>query len=71
MNICAKMNSRAQPNGLVIGQNLFDGVSEMSKYRFISDSEKLVVLKGEYNIYHVEKREKGTVINPFDRRSLD
>jgi class 3 adenylate cyclase len=71
MNICAKMNSKALPNGLIIGQNLFDRVSGMSEYTFIPDTEKLVVLKGEYNVYHVEKKEKRPVINPFERRPLD
>gem|GEM_PF-6525158 len=30
MNICAKINSKAQLNGFVIGQMLFDRVNDMS-----------------------------------------
>jgi hypothetical protein len=28
MNICAKINSKARPNGLVIGETLFDIVKD-------------------------------------------
>lgn len=71
MNICAKINSKAQPNGFVIGQMLFDRVTDMSEYTFVPAREKLVMPKGEYNVYHVEEKEKRTIINPFERRGLD
>lgn len=71
MNICAKINSKAQPNGFVIGQMLFDRVNDMSEYRFVPVREKLVMPKGEYNVYHVEEKEKRTIINPFERRGVD
>jgi class 3 adenylate cyclase len=68
MNICAKINSKAQLNGFVIGQMLFDRVNDMSEYTFIPAREKLVMPKGEYNVYHVEEKEKRTIINPFEWR---
>jgi class 3 adenylate cyclase len=70
MNICAKINSKARPNGFVIGQTLFDRVNHMSEYTFVPASEKLVMPKGEYNVYHVDEKEKKTVINPFERRGF-
>jgi class 3 adenylate cyclase len=71
MNICAKINSKAQPNGFVIGYMLFDRVNDMSEYTFVPADEKLVMPKGEYNVYHVEEKEKRIIINPFERRGLD
>jgi class 3 adenylate cyclase len=71
MNICAKINSKAPPNGFVIGQILFDRVNGMSEYTFVPTREKLVMSKGDYNVYHVEEKEKRTIINPFERRGLD
>ncbi len=71
MNICAKINSKAQPNGFVIGQMLFDRVSDMSEYTFVPAYEKLIMPNGPYNIYHVEEKEKRTIINPFERRGSD
>ena len=71
MNISAKINSKAQPNGFVIGQILFDMVNDMSEYTFVSVSEKLVLPNGDYNVYYVKEKEKRTIINPFERRGLD
>jgi hypothetical protein len=70
MNVCAKINSKAQPNGFVIGQMLFDRVNDMSEYTFVPARGKLVMPKGEYNVYH-EEREKSTIFNPFEWRGLD
>ena len=71
MNICAKINSKARPNGLVIGQTLFEQVKELDEYTFVPSAEKLVGLKGEYEVYHVDEREKTSVINPFERRAIE
>ena len=71
MNISAKINSKAQPNGFVIGQMLFDRVNDMSEFTFVPALEKLVMPNGEYNVYHVKEKEKRTMINPFERRGLD
>jgi class 3 adenylate cyclase len=35
MNICAKINSKAKPNGLVIGENLYDIVKGLDEYVFV------------------------------------
>jgi class 3 adenylate cyclase len=71
MNICAKINSKARPNGLVIGQNLFEIVKGLDEYTFVPSSERLIGVKGEYGVYHVEQKEKRSIINPFDRRSIN
>ena len=71
MNICAKINSKARPNGLVIGETLFNIVKGLEEYKFEQSSEKLIGVKGEYRVYHVDQKEKRTVINPFDRKASD
>jgi class 3 adenylate cyclase len=71
MNISAKINSKARPNGLVIGETLFDIVKGLEEYMFVPSSEKLIGVKGEYGVYHVNQKEKGSVIDPFDRRAID
>jgi hypothetical protein len=38
---------------------------------FVPSSEKLIGVKGEYGVYHVNQKEKRSVINPFDRRAID
>ena len=58
MNICAKINSKAKPNGLVIGEALFNIVKGLEKYMFVPSSERLIGVKGEYGVYHVEEKEK-------------
>jgi hypothetical protein len=68
MNISAKINSKAKPNGLVIGETLFDIVNGLDEYVFVPSSERLIGVKGEYGVYHVDQKGKRIVINPFDRR---
>ncbi len=71
MNICAKINSKAKPNGLVIGETLFDIVKGLDEYVFVPSREKLIGVKGEYGVYHVDQKEKRSVINPFERRRVN
>ena len=71
MNICAKINSKAKPNGLVIGESLFEIVKGLDEYVFVPSSEKFIGVKGEYEVYHVDQKEKRSVINPFERRAVD
>jgi class 3 adenylate cyclase len=69
MNICAKINSKAKPNGLVIGEALFEIVKGLDEYVFVPSNERLIGVKGEYGVYHVNQKERGSVINPFERRA--
>jgi class 3 adenylate cyclase len=71
MNICAKINSKARPNELVIGKNLFEIVKVLQEYTFVPSSERLTGIKVEYGVYHVEQKEKTSIINPFDRRAAN
>lgn len=69
MNICAKINSKAKPNGLVIGENLYNIVKGLEEYVFVPSSERLIGVKGQYEVYHVDQKERRSVINPFERRA--
>jgi hypothetical protein len=71
MNICAKINSKAKPNGLVIGEALFEIVKGLDEYVFVLSNERLIGVKGEYGVYHVDQKEKKSMINPFERRAID
>ncbi|MDQ3882943.1 MAG: hypothetical protein M3243_02695, partial [Thermoproteota archaeon] len=71
MNICAKINSKAKPNGLVIGEALFEIVRGLDDYVFVPSSERIIGVKGDYGIYHVDQKEKGNVINPFERKAVN
>lgn len=70
MNICSKINSKANPNGLVIGENLFKIVRGLEDYLFVP-AEGLTGMKDRYAVYHVEEKEKKRFINPFERRPSD
>jgi class 3 adenylate cyclase len=69
MNICAKINSMAKLNGLVIGKNLFDLVRRLDEYLFIPSDEGLIGDREKYPIYHVREKEERDIINPFERRA--
>jgi two-component system, OmpR family, response regulator ChvI len=71
MNISAKINSKARPNGLVIGESLFAIVKGLEGYTFVRSNEPLIGLKGEYSVYHVDQRDRKDVINPFDRKATN
>jgi class 3 adenylate cyclase len=64
MNIAAKINALAKPNGLVIGENLFSIVMGLQEYAFSP-----AAAKGEYAAYHVEEKERREIINPFERKA--
>jgi hypothetical protein len=65
------LQTKARPNGLVIGETLFDIVKGLEEYKFVSSSERLIGVKGDYGVYHVDHKEKRSIINPFDRRQMD
>jgi class 3 adenylate cyclase len=76
MNICAKINSKAIPNGVVVGNNMYLKTNKMF------GNDYLFQLVGEYSsgsnnnnnnktyaVYSVESKEKRNILNPFKRRS--
>jgi class 3 adenylate cyclase len=67
MNISAKINSLAKPNGFVIGENLFAIVKGLDEYAFTPATDS----KSLYPAYHVEEKESKGIINPFERRAVN
>jgi hypothetical protein len=41
----------------------------LDEYVFVPSNERLIGVKGEYGVYHVNQKERGSVINPFERRA--
>lgn len=74
MNRCAKINSKAKENGIVIGNELFGVVSSFSsideQYSFEeASSSNTDNSQKRYPIYFVQSKQKRTVLNPFKRVS--
>jgi hypothetical protein len=68
MNLCAKMNSKADPNGMVIGQELYDRVkSFVNDYSFRKEEIYIHTDSVAFLIYHVENNERD-ILNPFKHR---
>lgn len=68
MNLCAKINSKAPPNGMIIGEALYQLVKPISDYNF-SKVEDQATAKYEYPGYIVESKHKRTILNPFKKAS--
>jgi two-component system, OmpR family, response regulator ChvI len=78
MNLCAKINSKAEPNGMVFGKNLYDLVNFFDEYLFEEiitkqhfsntfDDELLENTFKQYAIYSVKSKYKKSILNPFTR----
>ncbi len=70
MNLCAKINPLASPNGMVIGNNLYQIVKSFNEYNFeekgkFSDTSA----KNTDIIYAVSSKQKNNILNPFSRTS--
>ena len=55
VNLCAKFNHIAKPNGLVIGSDMHQIVKKSKQYKFIEVDEYQSALKQDYPVYSVEK----------------
>jgi CheY-like chemotaxis protein/class 3 adenylate cyclase len=70
MNICAKINSEAEPNGIVIGSNLYCIIKSLSyfqeEYQF-KEIKQYCIGKYLYPIYTVARRDKP----PMKRTAVD
>lgn len=76
MNLCAKINSKAAPNNMVIGNGLYQIVKaldddyifeEIGEYPTgMQDGEK----ENFYKLYSVKSRKVTTILDPFSRRSF-
>lgn len=69
MNLCAKINSKAPPNGMVIGEALYGLVKSFDDYEFREVEENQTTAKYQYSAYVVESRHKSKILNPFRKLS--
>ena len=55
VNLCAKLNHFASPNGIAIGSDMYQIVKKSKQYRFVEINEYQSTLKQDYPVYLVEK----------------
>ncbi len=71
MNICAKINGKAVPNGMIIGEGLFNILGNAFDGEYVIEPAGVVDLsladKEKYPVYHVKGIGK-TAINPFKHK---
>jgi class 3 adenylate cyclase len=58
VNLCAKVNHIAKPNGIVIGSDMYQIVKKSKQYRFNEVSELPSAFKQDYPVYSVDLAEK-------------
>jgi len=68
MNICAKINSKAPANGMVLGDNLYQIVKSIPEYDFEKIGE-YPTTSGSYSMYVVSSEKVRNILNPFERTS--
>jgi len=57
VNMCTKINHRAENNGFVIGGDLYQVVKDLQDYRFKPETGFSIGLKYSYPIYSVKRKE--------------
>lgn len=67
MNLCAKINSKAPANGMVIGEDLYQLVKSLKDFHFERVQEQPDSKYGQYPAYIVQTRKKRNILNPFKR----
>ena len=67
MNLTSKINSRARPNGMAIGHELYDLVKGLEDFAFEIADDNIQDDQDSYAVYHVKSRRPGNIINPFKR----
>jgi class 3 adenylate cyclase len=55
VNMCAKINHLAQPNGVVIGADLYQNVKELNDYRYSQKKSLSVGFKFSYPVYSITR----------------
>src|SRR5215469_1759207 len=68
MNLCAKINSKAPANGMVVGNALYELVKSFEHYNFSKVGDQPGA-KYQYPAYLVESKHKRAILNPFNRVS--
>lgn len=68
MNHCAKINSKAPSNGMVVGETFYHLVKSLNGYKFtkVEDPNNS---KHTFPAYRLEITDKRTILNPFKRGS--
>ena len=56
VNICSKINRKAKPNGMVIGNDLYEVVKHLNNYSFKPIAEQSVGLKFQYPVYSITQK---------------
>ena len=70
MNKCAKINLKAPPNGIVIGEAFFKIVRPFEdKYSFIIIDESVPGIAGKYLTFCVTSKDNRKTLNPFKKKS--
>jgi class 3 adenylate cyclase len=69
MNRCAKINSKAEANGMVIGDDLYKVTNSFSSFESEYEFEEVCRFTfgetKEYPIYSVRNKQKKIILNPF------
>ena len=56
INICSKINRKAKPNGMVVGNDLYESVKHLKNYSFKPIVGQSVGLKFQYPVYSVTQK---------------
>lgn len=65
MNLCAKINSKAPANGIVMGQELYQLVKSIAEFRFETVQEQSDTKYSLYPVYIVQTTQKRNIPNPI------
>ena len=74
MNLCAKINAKALPNGIVIGQSLHRTLKSFTfynDYNFEEIGSYPIINNKDYYVYSVTSKEKRIILNPFARSATE
>lgn len=74
MNLCAKINAKALPNGIVIGEGLhriLKSFTFYNSYNFEEIGSYSMINKKDYPFYSVTSKEKRIILNPFARSATE
>jgi len=67
VNVCAKINSKAPANGMVIGNNLYQITKAFDDYVYKEVEGYGIGSYQKYSVYSITSKNKRTMLNPFKR----
>ncbi|MDE1878022.1 MAG: adenylate/guanylate cyclase domain-containing protein [Thaumarchaeota archaeon] len=73
MNVCAKINGKALPNGMIVGDDLYKAVQHLAEEYTFSLAGKIdlgLANRNEYPVYHMEKKPGKNILQPFKHKPL-